>query len=66
MTTSPEAVFLTVAEFGKRIGVGRATAYRLVPAGRVDVVDVAVKGRPRLRISEQALIEFARRNQVRA
>jgi len=49
---------LTVAEFGRAIGVGRATAYRLIAARQVATTDVSVKGRPRLRISEAAMKRF--------
>lgn len=52
---------LTVTEFGKRLGVGRATAYRIVAARQVDTTDVAVRGRPRLRISEKALERYVGR-----
>lgn len=52
---------MTVAEFGRRLGIGRATAYRVVAAGQVDTTDVAVKGRPRLRISETAYQRYVSR-----
>ena len=57
---------MTVAQFGKRIGVGRATAYRLVAAGRVAVVNVGTGRRPRLRVSEEAFQEFVRQNELAA
>ena len=49
---------MTVEQFGKRIGVGRATAYRHVAAGQVDVTDIGTGRRPRLRISEEAYEKF--------
>jgi transposase len=52
---------MTVEEFGKRIKVGRATAYRIVAASQVATTDVAVRGRPRLRISEQELKRYVDR-----
>lgn len=52
---------MTVEQFGDRLGIGRATAYRIVAARQVDTTDVAVRGRPRLRISEDALQKFVAR-----
>lgn len=49
---------MTVTEFGRRLGVSRATAYRKVAARQVATTDVAVKGKPRLRISEDALKRY--------
>lgn len=57
---------MTVTEFGQRIGVKRATAYRIVAARQVDTTDVAVRGRPRLRISEEALKRYVARREERA
>lgn len=55
---------MTVTEFGLRIGVGRATAYRHVAAGAVDVTDIGTGSRPRLRISEKAYEKFVARRTV--
>lgn len=52
---------MTVTEFGRRLGVGRATAYRHVAAGQVDVTDIGTGRRPRLRISEKAYEKFVAR-----
>lgn len=59
---------MTVTEFALRIGATRSTGYRIVAAGQVDTTDIAVKGRPRLRISEDALERYvaARTERVRA
>lgn len=57
---------MTVEQFGKRIGVGRATAYRFVAAREIDTTDIALKGRPRLRITEDALKRFIARREGRA
>lgn len=57
---------MTVEEFGRRLKVGRATAYRIVAARQVDVTDIAVKGRPRLRISEKALERYVASREERA
>lgn len=55
------AQLLTVTQFGHRLGVGRATAYRIVAARQVDVTDVGTGRRPRLRISEKALNDYVAR-----
>lgn len=51
----------TVAEAGRRLGVSRSSAYRLVAAGEFKVVDVAATGsKPKLRVRHddlEALIE---------
>jgi hypothetical protein len=49
---------MTVEEFGRRIKVGRASAYRIVAARQVDVTDVGTGDRPRLRVSEKALEKY--------
>lgn len=57
---------MTITEFGRRIGVGRSTAYRIVAGRQVDTTDVAVRGRPRLRVSEKALERYVARREERA
>lgn len=54
---------MTVAEFGRRIGVGRASAYRIVAARKVATTDVGTGRRPRLRISEKALEAYIARHE---
>jgi hypothetical protein len=47
-------------DFGQRIDVPRSTAYDIVKAGHVDVVNIGSKRRPRLRISEAAYQRYIR------
>lgn len=54
---------LTVPQFAARLGVSRATAYRLIAAKRVRVVDIGTGTTPRTRIPDSALAEFIRRNE---
>lgn len=51
---------MSITEFGRRIGVSRSTAYELVAAGAVELTNVATVpgGRPRLRVTDQALERF--------
>lgn len=58
---------MTVAEFGQRLGrVSRAAAYRIVAAGKVEVVNVSSGRRPRLRITEAALHKYLEQNKISA
>lgn len=55
---------MTVAEFGARLGVSRAAAYRLVAAGRITTVDVSCGGRPKLRVTEAAFERYLAANTI--
>lgn len=57
---------MSVSEFGRRIGVSPATAYRLVAAGAVSVTNVDASGsRPRLRVTEAALERFLAKREIK-
>lgn len=56
---------MTVAEFGRRLGVSRATAYRIVAAGYIDRTPVGPGRAPMTRISEAALTRYLARREVR-
>jgi hypothetical protein len=60
-----EEQLMTVAEFGRRIGLPRATAYRRVAAGLVDVVNVGTARQARLRITEVALRKYVEANLIK-
>jgi excisionase family DNA binding protein len=49
---------LTIPEFAARLGVSRATAYRIVADGLVDRTDVGRGSKPKTRISEAALARY--------
>ena len=49
---------MTVEQFGERLGVSRATAYRIVAAGLVDRTPVGPGRAPMTRISEAALTRY--------
>jgi hypothetical protein len=49
---------MSVAEFGKRLGISRASAYRIVGAGQVDLTNVGTGKSPRIRITEEALKQY--------
>jgi hypothetical protein len=56
---------MTVAEFAARIKVHPRTAYDLVRARAVDVVDVGTGKRPAYRITEIALEKFIKAREIR-
>jgi predicted site-specific integrase-resolvase len=49
---------MSVAEFGHRLGVSRASAYRIVGAGLVELTNVGTGKAPRIRITESALERY--------
>lgn len=49
---------MSVAEFGKRLGISRASAYRIVGAGQVELTNVGTGETPRIRITETALSQY--------
>lgn len=55
---------LTIPEFAKRLGVSRATAYRIVADGLVDRTDVGRGGKPKTRISERALAKYLANREI--
>ncbi len=58
------SALMTVAEFGRRLGVSRATAYRIVAAGYIDRTDVG-RGKANTRISEAAYTRYLAANTKR-
>jgi hypothetical protein len=57
---------MTVTEFGDRIGVPRATAYRIVAAGQIDCTNVSTgTQRPRIRISEAAYKRYIAAREIK-
>lgn len=57
---------MTVEQFGERLGISRTSAYRLVAAGAVDVVDIApTSAKPRLRIIEAAYQRFLSKREIK-
>jgi hypothetical protein len=56
MTTGERA--MSVTDFGRRLGISRASAYRIVAAGQVDLVNVGTGRAPRIRITEEALQRY--------
>lgn len=56
---------MTVAEFARRISVSPRTAARKVSAGEVDVINVGSRLRPRLRVTEAALVAYLESRRVR-
>lgn len=63
-----EIQLITVPEAARRLGVSRATAYRLVAAGELQVVDLSRKGalRPMLRVRTDHLMELIQRRTLNA
>lgn len=57
---------MSVQDFGRRIGVSRASAYRIVAAGLVELTNVGTGDRPRVRITEAALDTYLRRQAIKA
>lgn len=55
------AQLLTVPQFAARLGVSRATAYRIVADGLVDPSYVGRGSKPQTRISERALERYLER-----
>lgn len=55
---------MTVEQFAQRIGVSRATAYRIVGAGEVDRTPVGHGSKPKIRISERALERYIERLEI--
>lgn len=65
MTVKPGMNAMSVTEFGRRLGISPASAYRIVAAGEVDLVDGKATGkRPRIRITEAALERFLARRKI--
>jgi excisionase family DNA binding protein len=57
---------MSIPEFAARLGVHRATAYRLIAAGAVTVTDVSASGKkPRLRITEAAYERFLSKREIK-
>lgn len=57
---------MSVIQFGKRLGVSSATAYRLVASRAVDVTDIDASGkRVRLRITEAAYQRFLAKREIK-
>jgi hypothetical protein len=52
---------MSVVEFGRRLGISRASAYRIVAAGEVELTNVGTGRTPRIAITESALDEFLKR-----
>lgn len=64
MTVKPGMNAMSVTEFGRRLGISRASAYRIIATGEVDLVDGKATGsRPRVRITEAALAKFIARRE---
>jgi hypothetical protein len=57
---------MTVAEFAKRIRRSRRTAYDLVAARAIDVVDLGTGKRPSYGITEEALAKFLKSREIKA
>lgn len=57
------AGLMTMTEFAARLCVSRATAYRIVAAGLVDITPVGLGPKPNIRISEAALERYIERNE---
>lgn len=55
---------MSVQDFGRRIKVSRASAYRIVAAGLVELTNVGTGDRPRLRITEAALSAYLERQRI--
>lgn len=55
---------MSVPDFGRRIGVSRASAYRIVAAGLVELTNVGTGARPRVRITEAALDAYLDRQRI--
>jgi excisionase family DNA binding protein len=63
-----EIELVTIEEAGRRLGVSRSSAYRLMRDGELPVVDMARKGssRPKLRVRVDRLIELVERRTLTA
>jgi predicted site-specific integrase-resolvase len=57
---------VSVTEFGRRIGVSRAVAYRLVASGGIETVNVGSGATPRLRVTEDAIAAYLKRRKIPA
>lgn len=69
MSETPQDVLLiTVTEAGRRLGIGRSSAYRLVQAGELAVVDMAGAGsrRAKLRVPADQLLPLIERRMLSA
>lgn len=59
--------WLSVAEFGERIGVKKSAAYQIVASGEVAVTPIGNgPKRKTMRISERALEDYMRRKEIPA
>lgn len=57
---------MSVTEFGRRLGISRASAYRIVASGEIALTDAKATGkRPRTRISEAAYQRFLAKRQMK-
>lgn len=56
---------LTIPQFAQRLGVSRATAYRIIADGLVDRTDVGRGRRPKTRISERAVAKYIAAHEIR-
>lgn len=56
---------MSVENFGRRIGVSRASAYRIVAAGQVALTNVGTGSRPRVRITEAALDAYLKSRTIK-
>jgi predicted site-specific integrase-resolvase len=57
---------MSVPEFGRRLGISRASAYRIVASGEIALVDARATGKKvRVRISEAAYERFLAKREIR-
>lgn len=57
---------MTLAEWGKRLGVSPVTAWRRFRDGEVEAVNIGSVRRPMLRVTEEAHVEYLRRRKIPA
>jgi hypothetical protein len=56
---------MSISQLGVRLTISRASAYRLIAQRRIDVVDVGTGAKPRLRVTEAALVKFLARREIK-
>lgn len=57
---------MTVTQFGRRLGISRASAYRIVASGAIALTDARATGKtPRVRITEAAYQRFLAKREIK-
>ena len=57
---------MTLAQWGRRLGISPATAWRRFRDGEIETVNVGSPGKPKLRVTEEAHARYLAARVIRA